>query len=69
VSSEHQKRGLGRQLVDACLQALKAEGIEKVHLWVRVNNESGKSFWNHVGWRERDDIALMSIVTGDNPNA
>jgi ribosomal protein S18 acetylase RimI-like enzyme len=69
VYSEFQKQGLGRQLVDACLQALKAEGIEKVHLWVKVDNTSGKRFWNHVGWRERTDISLMSIVTGDNPNA
>jgi ribosomal protein S18 acetylase RimI-like enzyme len=69
VKPEYQKLGLGRQLVDACLAALKADGIEKVHLWVKAENVPGKSFWNHVGWRERSDITLMSIVTGDNPNA
>jgi len=69
VTPEYRRLGLGRALVDACLQALKAEGIEKCHLWVKVDNTSGKSFWNHIGWRERTDIALMSIVTGDNPNA
>jgi ribosomal protein S18 acetylase RimI-like enzyme len=69
VKPEYRKQGAGRELVDACLLALKAEGIEKVHLWVKVDNASGKEFWNHVGWRERTDIVLMSIVTGDNPNA
>jgi ribosomal protein S18 acetylase RimI-like enzyme len=69
VTPEYREQGLGRQLVDACLMRLKAEGIEKVHLWVKVDNISGKGFWNHLGWRERKDIALMSIVTGDNPNA
>jgi len=68
VNQEYQNLGLGRKLVEACLQALKGEGIEKCHLWVKVDNSGGKSFWNHVGWRERTDIALMSIVTGDNPN-
>jgi ribosomal protein S18 acetylase RimI-like enzyme len=69
VKPEYRNLGLGRQLVDSCLAALKADGIEKVHLWVKVDNVAGKGFWNHVGWRERIDIALMSIVTGDNPNA
>jgi ribosomal protein S18 acetylase RimI-like enzyme len=69
VDPEHQRRGIGRMLVDACLAALKAEGIEKVHLWVKADNAAGKAFWAHVGWRERNDIALMSIITGDNPNA
>ena len=69
VKSEHRGQGLGRRLVEACLAALKSEGIEKVHLWVKADNVAGKSFWNHLGWRERADISLMSIVTGDNPNA
>jgi ribosomal protein S18 acetylase RimI-like enzyme len=69
VKREYQRLGLGRQLVDACLSALKADGIEKVHLWVKAENVAGKGFWNHIGWRERTDIALMSVVTGDNPNA
>jgi N-acetylglutamate synthase len=69
VKPECQKLGLGRQLVEACLKELKAEGIEKVHLWVKADNSAGKDFWNHLGWRERTDIVLMSIVTGDNPNA
>ena len=69
VSPTVRKQGLGRKLVDACLAALRAEGIEKVHLWVKADNAAGKSFWNRLGWREREDIVMMSIVTGDNPNA
>jgi ribosomal protein S18 acetylase RimI-like enzyme len=69
VRTEYQKLGLGRQLVEACLRELRSEGIEKVHLWVKADNDLGKAFWNHLGWRERADISLMSIVTGDNPNA
>jgi ribosomal protein S18 acetylase RimI-like enzyme len=69
VLKRFQGQGIGKQLVIACLDALMREGIEKVHLWVRTDNASGRSFWSRLGWSERSDIALMSIVTGDNPNA
>ena len=69
VAPEHQKHGTGRRLVEACLAALKAAGIEKTHLWVKADNEPGKAFWRHLGWGERTDIVLMSVVMGDNPNA
>lgn len=69
VKTKYQKQGLGRQLVVACLTGLKNEGIEKAHLWVKADNASGQAFWHHLGWHARTDIQLMSIVTGDNPNA
>ena len=69
VAVAHQMQGIGRRLVEACLAALKMEGIEKVHLWVKAENEIGKGFWSHLGWSERTEIVLMSIVTGQNPNA
>lgn len=69
VAASSQKQGVGRRLVEACLKALLLEGIEKVHLFVKADNEPGKAFWDHLGWRERADIVLMSVVTGDNPNA
>ena len=47
----------------------KREGIEKVILFVKSDNESGRAFWKKCGWSERPDIAPLSIITGDNPNA
>jgi ribosomal protein S18 acetylase RimI-like enzyme len=69
VSARHQKRGIGSQLVQKCLAALKERGIEKVLLFVKSDNESGKAFWKKGGWSERPDIAPLSIVTGNDPNA
>ena len=69
VASRYQRNGLGRRLVDACLSALKADGIEKVMLFVKADNADGKSFWKKCGWGERPDIVPLSIITGDNPNA
>jgi ribosomal protein S18 acetylase RimI-like enzyme len=69
VAVSHRKSGVGRQLVDACLAALKAEGIEKVLLLVKSDNAAGKAFWKSCGWSERPDVEMLSIITGDNPNA
>jgi ribosomal protein S18 acetylase RimI-like enzyme len=69
VSPAIRKQGLGRRLVTRCLAALRAEGIEKVNFWVKADNTAGLAFWNRVGGRERTDLVIVSIITGDNPNA
>jgi ribosomal protein S18 acetylase RimI-like enzyme len=69
VADAYRKQGLGRELVERCAAALRVEGIEKINLWVKVDNTSGREFWKRVGGRERDDILMVSIITGDNPNA
>jgi ribosomal protein S18 acetylase RimI-like enzyme len=69
VAAAHQKRGIGRHLVEACLAALKAEEMEKVNFWVKADNAAGLAFWHRVGGRERTDLRVVSIITGDNPNA
>ena len=69
VTEAFRKQGLGRELVERCAAALKAEGIEKINLWVKADNAAGVAFWNRMGGRERDDLVIVSIITGDNPNA
>lgn len=69
VSPACRRNGIGRRLVEACLGALKAEGIEKVNFWVKADNAAGLAFWKRVGGRERPDLVVVSIILGDNPNA
>ncbi|MBN9118856.1 MAG: GNAT family N-acetyltransferase [Planctomycetes bacterium] len=69
VAERFRNRGLGRELVEHCAAALKAEGIEKINLWVKADNAAGLAFWNRLGGRERRDILMVSVITGDNPNA
>lgn len=69
VSPAFRKHGLGRQLVDRCLTALKGEGIEKVNFFVKADNAAGLAFWKRMGGRERGELVVVSIVMGDNPNA
>ena len=69
VRPDCQRRGTGRRLVEACVAALKAEGIEKVNVWVKADNAAGLAFWNHLGGRERTDIVMVSLLLVDNENA
>jgi ribosomal protein S18 acetylase RimI-like enzyme len=59
------RRGLGRALLRAGLQALAAEGIAKCHLLVFRDNADGLSFWRAVATTERHELALFSLATLD----
>ena len=60
----HRRRGLGRRLVETCLDALEAQGIFKSHIYVNQDNEAGKVFWRRLGWAERPTLTLMSVSRG-----
>jgi N-acetylglutamate synthase len=53
-------RGIGRQLVERCLAALSAAGIDKCHLFVFADNAPAVAFWKRVGWTQRVDLVIMS---------
>jgi N-acetylglutamate synthase len=55
-------RGVGRALVERCLDGLKALGIEKTHLDVFADNEPGHRYWTRFGWKRRDDIVRYSFT-------
>lgn len=63
VRPDQRRHGLGRQLVEACLTRLAAEGIAKCHLFVRADNAAARPFWQALGWQLRDDIDVWSFVS------
>ena len=69
VATSHRRRGIGRELVERCMDGLRREGIAKCHLMVYHHNAAGQAFWRSIGWHGRDDILLMSRNLGDDPNA
>lgn len=69
VAAGHRRRGIGRALVEGCLDGLRREGIAKCHLFVYRHNAAGQAFWRSLGWHARDDLRLMSHDLTDDPNA
>jgi ribosomal protein S18 acetylase RimI-like enzyme len=67
VDAAFRREGIGRRLVERCLSALRAEGIEKAHLFVFEDNEGGRAFWQRLGWNERNDLITMSLYLTGGP--
>ena len=60
VRADRQGEGIGRALVEAALDALKAEGIHKVALVAFAGNELGNGFWERIGFTRRDDLVYRN---------
>jgi ribosomal protein S18 acetylase RimI-like enzyme len=65
VEVQSRGQGLARKLVNAGLAKLTEAGIQKCHLLVFHDNESGQAFWRFVGAEERPALALYSIALAD----
>jgi ribosomal protein S18 acetylase RimI-like enzyme len=61
VKKDIQKQGVGRKLVETCLNALREQGLQKCHIFVIKSNAEGRRFWANIGWQERHDIEVMSV--------
>ena len=62
VRESYRHQGIGRKLVDTCLEALKKEGISKVALLVFKYNEAGNGFWEACGFTVREDLNYRNLV-------
>lgn len=60
VGRAYRGLGVGRALVWQCIAALAAIGIGKTHLFVLQTNASAQTFYQHLGWQQRDDLNLFS---------
>ncbi|HSH43972.1 MAG TPA: GNAT family N-acetyltransferase [Arenicellales bacterium] len=69
VAAGFRRRGIGRNLVARCVEALNRAGIEKFHLDVMAGNEEVAPFWEQLGWFRRDDLVRYSLITSADSNA
>ena len=65
VSPIHQRQGIGKQMVETALNALKAQGINKVSLVAFAHNEKGNAFWEKVGFTQRPDLIYRNRTLAD----
>lgn len=68
VLPEYRHRGLGKALVDAVVKALQQENVTRVDLVVLGDNETGKKFWEKLGWELQPSLCFYgkSITDRDN---
>ncbi len=60
VLEAYRGRGIATRLVDAALDAMRAEGISKVALVVFERNQIGNEFWERRGFTERLDLCYRN---------
>ena len=56
VAEPYRRQGFGKALVEAALEALRAEGIHKAALVVMADNAAGNAFWEQLGFTTRPDL-------------
>lgn len=59
VRRDERRTGIGRELVERVLKALKDMGINKAALVVFANNKQGRVFWESLGFSLREDLFYM----------
>jgi len=64
VSEEHRGQGIGRALVNACLAAMKQEGIRMCSFVTYCDNDEGNAFWDALGSMRRDGCLYRNLETG-----
>ena len=62
VEESYRRKGIGKAMVVASMQALKEEGISNVSLIAFAENDIGNAFWNTIGWRERRDLNYYDFL-------
>lgn len=66
VINTARKQGVGANLVNTAIEALKEQGINKVALVAFETNKLGNSFWESQGFKERNDLVYRNKSLNDN---
>ena len=56
VKPDYRERGIGARLVSAAVDAIKQDGIPKVHCLVKRNNLVAQQFWEACGFEMREEL-------------
>jgi len=59
VSADHQRKGIGRKLIEAMIEKAKIDGFKKVGLLVDVQNPFAKKLYQKIGFRHSGFKNLM----------
>jgi ribosomal protein S18 acetylase RimI-like enzyme len=65
VREDYRRMGIGKAMVVHCMNALKAENINKVSLIAFTRNDVGNAFWNCIGWTRRLDLNYYDFTLNE----
>ena len=60
VADTHRRRKIGQQLLDACLERLRAARLKRAIILVAGDNPAGHDFWLRNGWEDIDGALAMT---------
>ena len=64
VKPDFRRQGIARRLIAKCLTGLEFQGITKCNAYVIKDNESGRDFWENIGWNMlARDFTIMQTST------
>ncbi len=66
VNKAYRRHGIGKKMVEFCIERLAEEKINKVCLNAFVTNKVGNAFWQRMGWTLRDDMNYYDHVINDD---
>ncbi|MBD5459425.1 MAG: GNAT family N-acetyltransferase [Lachnospiraceae bacterium] len=65
VREDCRRSGIGKAMVVHCMEALKAERINKVSLIAFTRNDVGNAFWKTIGWTKREDLNYYDFTLNE----
>ena len=65
VREDFRRHGIGKEMVVFCMNALKAEQINKVSLIAFTRNDIGNACWNCIGWTKREDLNYYDFTLNE----
>ena len=60
VAPAHRRRKVGKLLLDACVDGLRAAGLKRAIILVAGDNPAGHQFWLRNGWENIDGAIAMT---------
>lgn len=58
------RRGLATAMVSRAQAELAKAGVRRVHAVLLSGNRDAMQFWSAIGWRQREDLSLVSFELG-----
>lgn len=65
VCPDHQRQGLGREIMEAAERCLRERGVPKINLQVRSGNSQVIAFYESLGFRMDEVVSLGKRLESD----